>query len=147
MQHLIDPAYLSFPFRFKIEERPDVDGKVAPNRHVVVGAAISQRKEHVAEQIEQVLFTDPRERVFRPNFGGGLRTLVFEPNVEALRSVVRERLTVALSEVLKGEIDLASLSIDFLEGQANSLILVVSYRLVAIDQLESHQISLGFLNG
>ncbi len=35
---------------------------------------------HIREQIEQVLFTDPGERVFRPELGAGMRQLVFEPN-------------------------------------------------------------------
>ena len=30
--------------------------------------------------IEQVLFTSPGERVMRPDFGSGLRELVFAPN-------------------------------------------------------------------
>ena len=38
------------------------------------------RVRHIREQIEQVLFTDPGERVFRPEFGAGVRRLVFEPS-------------------------------------------------------------------
>lgn len=35
--------------------------------------------DHVRDQIFQVLFTDPGERVNRPQFGCGLRRLVFSP--------------------------------------------------------------------
>ncbi|MCG8416740.1 MAG: GPW/gp25 family protein [Proteobacteria bacterium] len=138
MQRLIDPTYLSFPFRFKTPDSDQSD---------VIGVETSQRAAHVAQQIEQVLFTDPHERVFRPHFGAGLRTLVFEPNVTALRAVVRERLTTVLGDVLQGEVDLATLDIQFRDGEDNQLSLVISYKLVAIDQIESHVISLDGLNG
>jgi hypothetical protein len=36
--------------------------------------------EHIRDLIEQVLFTSPGERVNRPDFGSGLRQLVFAPN-------------------------------------------------------------------
>jgi phage baseplate assembly protein W len=34
---------------------------------------------HLRDLLEQVLFTDPGERVNRPTFGGGVRQLVFAP--------------------------------------------------------------------
>ena len=59
MPRLIDPEYVSFPFRFDREKR---------------GPATSRRQEHVEQQIEQVLLINPGERVFRPEFGAGVRT-------------------------------------------------------------------------
>src|SRR5688572_14741783 len=38
--------------------------------------------EHVDQLIRQVLFTSPGERVNRPDFGCGIRRLVFAPNSE-----------------------------------------------------------------
>ena len=35
---------------------------------------------HVRQMIEQLLFTNPGERVNRPDFGSGLLQLVFAPN-------------------------------------------------------------------
>ncbi len=130
MNRLVDPEYMSFPFELKN-----------------TGVRTCTRKNHIIEQIEQILFTDPRERVFRPHFGAGLRTLVFEPNVEALRAIVRERLNTALSQALQGEVDLATLRIDFREGAENELALVVAYKLLAVDRFESHQIPMGVING
>lgn len=66
MQRLSDPSYLAFPFRIGTD-----------------GAKTSTRARHVREQIEQVLFTNPKERVFRPDFGAGVRKLIFEPNASA----------------------------------------------------------------
>ena len=42
--------------------------------------AETDRRDHVRDLIEQVLFTAPGERLNRPDFGCGIRQLVFEPN-------------------------------------------------------------------
>ena len=57
------------------------------------------------EQIEQVLFTDPGDRVFRPEMGAGVRSLLFEPNASPLWTLARKRLMAALAEVLGGTPD------------------------------------------
>ena len=36
--------------------------------------------DHLRDMIEQFLLTDPGERVNRPDFGAGLRHMIFEPN-------------------------------------------------------------------
>jgi len=43
-------------------------------------------EEHVRDLVEQVLFTNPGERVNRPTFGSGLLSLVFAPASDALVS-------------------------------------------------------------
>lgn len=43
---------------------------------------------HVREMIELVLFTEPGERVNRPDFGAGLLSLIFEPNGQELAAAV-----------------------------------------------------------
>ena len=83
------------------------------------GAKTSSRSEHVREQIEQVLFTNPRERVFRPEFGAGVRRLVFEPNASALRMITEKRLRASLTEALMGEVDPKTLDVE-VEGKDES---------------------------
>jgi hypothetical protein len=55
----------------------------------------------VCEQIGQVLFTNPGERVLRPESGAGLRNLVFEPNASSLWGVTGKRLSAAPSTALQ----------------------------------------------
>jgi len=74
-RRLVDPPYLAFPFRVRAGR-----------------AELADRARHVRDQIEQVLFTQAGERVFRPEFGAGVRALVFEPNSAAIWQVT---LTVA----------------------------------------------------
>jgi len=42
--------------------------------------ARAETNEHIRDMIYQVLFTNPGERVNRPDFGCGLLRLLFEPN-------------------------------------------------------------------
>jgi phage baseplate assembly protein W len=126
---LSQSQYLKFPFR--------------------VGAAgpkASSRSDHVREQIEQVLFTDVKERVFRPQFGVGVRRLVFEPNNVALRNTTLKRLNASLAEALHGEVDPRTLAID-VSNEDNNLIIHISYVLAAINKEEKHAIPIGSSGG
>jgi uncharacterized protein len=44
---------------------------------------------HVRQMIMQVLFTNPGERINRPDFGCGLRRMVFEPNSEVTANLLK----------------------------------------------------------
>lgn len=62
--------------------------------------ATTEADDHVRDLIEQVLFTAPGERVNRPDFGCGLRELVFEPNSELLAAAVELRVRGSLQRWL-----------------------------------------------
>jgi phage baseplate assembly protein W len=96
----------------------------------------------VREQIEQVLFTSPKERVFRPEFGVGVRRLVFEPNNLALRNSTEKRLSSSLAEALHGEVDPRTLEIEVSNEDAK-LIINISYVLAAINKKESFDFEIG----
>jgi len=121
MPGLIESQYLTFPFSI---------GKDGPKT--------STRSEHVREQIEQVLFTSPKERVFRPEFGVGVRRLVFEPNNSALRKTTVKRLNASLAEALHGEVDPRTLEIEVSSKDAK-LNIQISYILASINKKESHK--------
>lgn len=99
------------------------------------GALTSARRQHVREQIEQVLFTYPGERWFRPEFGVGVRALVFEPNNLALWEVTKKRLLTSLRESLVGEVEPSSLDIDVV-GEDEKLLVTIAYRLATINHTE-----------
>lgn len=129
---LQEPSYLSFPLRIvKLGEPP------------AAVLATSRRIDHVHEQIEQVLFTDPGERVFLPDFGAGVSTLVFEPDNPALQTLAIKRLRAALTDALQGEIDPRSLMIKADSVTADQLVIEVSYTLATVSRTESHQFTVG----
>ncbi len=51
---------------------------------------------HLRDMIELVLFTTPGERVNRPEFGCGVRQLVFAPNSDALAAATEQLIHGAL---------------------------------------------------
>lgn len=120
-------GYLSFPFRMTAE-----------------GGAVSDREAHIREQIEQVLYTSPGERVFRPDWGFGARAMVFEPNSAALHEVSRNRLYAALSEALAGEVDPKSLRVEVgaAAAEPEKLMVSISYTLATIRKEERHELPL-----
>ena len=125
MAELTTPVYMAFPFRVTAD-----------------GPAISDRSSHIREQIEQVLFTNPGERVFRPEFGAGVKALIFEPNSTVLWDLTRKRLSASLAEALQGEVDPRTLEIE-VEGEEEKLKVVISYTLATIGHSERHEILVG----
>jgi uncharacterized protein len=54
--------------------------------------------EDIRQSIRMILDTEPGERVMRPDFGAGLRGLVFEPITVRLVALVQHRVEQALTE-------------------------------------------------
>jgi len=133
MEHRLPTQnYMAFPF----EIGPD-------------GARASDRRAHIREQIEQVLLTVPGERVFRVEFGAGVRRLVFEPNTSALQATTGNRLRASLEEALRGEVDPKSLeiSVESPPDQPELLSITIRYRLATIGEEEEFRIEAGGGNG
>jgi phage baseplate assembly protein W len=51
--------------------------------------ATTPEADHIRDMIIQVLFTDLGERVNRPDFGCGLKSLVFRPNSDVLAAATQ----------------------------------------------------------
>ncbi len=60
---------------------------------------------HVDQMVRQLLLTSPGERVNLPQFGCGLRSLVFAPNSDALVATVKLRVIQGLSQWLAGAVN------------------------------------------
>lgn len=118
-RRLVDPPYLAFPLRME-------------------GAAprLAIRSEHIRGQIEQVLFTLPGERVFRPEFGAGIKALLFEPNDTPLWQIAKRRLLASLADALQNEVEPKSIEVE-VSGDDATLIITIAYTLAAIGHRES----------
>ncbi len=62
--------------------------------------ALTDGDNHIRDMIEQFLFTRAGERVNRPDFGGGLAEVVFEPNSDALASTLQRNAQAGLQQYL-----------------------------------------------
>ncbi len=104
------------------------------------GPRVTARMDHIREQIEQVLFTSPGERVFRPEFGFGARQHVFEPNSVQLHELARNRRQGALAEALMGEVDPKTLRVEVgaTEQNPERLLVAITYTIAALQKEERH---------
>jgi phage baseplate assembly protein W len=59
---------------------------------------------HVEQLMRQVLLTNPGERINRPDFGCGLRRMVFAPNRDVTANLAQVRIMQALEEWLSSVI-------------------------------------------
>lgn len=80
----MSPDYLDYPFNI------GKDGKVA----------VTDEDRHIHDLIEQVLFTNPGERVNLPEFGCGLKQLIFAPNSYILATTTQFTVSAALQKWL-----------------------------------------------
>lgn len=76
--------YFDFPYR--------IDGRGR--------TAETDEDDHIRDLIHQVLFTNPGERVNRPDFGCGIAQLVFMPNSDALAAATQFLVQGALTRWL-----------------------------------------------
>jgi phage baseplate assembly protein W len=90
---------------------------------------------HVDQLIRQLLLTSPGERVCLPEFGCGLRRLVFAPQSDALVATVRIQVQQALTRWLADQVHLEQ--VDVLAGadpanglDEGTLLVTISYTLV-----------------
>jgi hypothetical protein len=73
---------------------------------IAIDAALGRLQEetvyaaHVEQLIKQVLFTSPGERVNRPDFGCGVKRMVFAPNDEVVASLAQVTILEALTRWL-----------------------------------------------
>ncbi len=80
--------------------------------------------------IEQVLFTSPGERVMRPDFGSGLRELVFAPNSPELAATTQFLVQGALQQWLGELIAVEAVEVTAVDA---SLSVTISYRIRRTD--------------
>lgn len=91
-------------------------------------SATTDDNDHIRDMIEQLLFTNPGERVNRPDFGSGLQQLVFAPNSPELAAAVKFTLQAALQRWLGDLIELQALEVVSEDSKLSILIQYVIRR-------------------
>jgi phage baseplate assembly protein W len=80
--------------------------------------------EHIRDLIEQFLFTNPQERINRPDFGAGLLAMVFEPNSSERAAALELRVQSGLVQWLGDLIEVRRVDV---QAEEASLRVVVEY--------------------
>lgn len=81
---------------------------------------------HIRDMIEQVLFTAAGERVNRPDFGGGVLQLVFQPNGDELTATTQFLVQGGLQQWLGDLIEVNDVQV---QHQDSTLLITVVYTL------------------
>ena len=89
-------------------------------------AVVTDPAVHIRQMLEQVLFTNPGERVNRPDFGCGLLALAFEPNSTLMAAGLTVTVTASIQQWLGDVMELTSLDIDAVDS---TLSVTIGYRL------------------
>jgi len=86
---------------------------------------------HVEQMIWQVLLTDPGERVCLPQFGCGLRRLLFAPNSDALQATAQLLIMQNLNQWLGSQISVQKVQVSSGPGgDYSTLSVVIEYTLL-----------------
>jgi phage baseplate assembly protein W len=100
-------------------------------------AAQTSYPDHVAQLIRQVLLTDPGERVCLPEFGCGLRRLVFAPYSDALQATAKMQIMQSLSRWLEGQIVVKDVTVSRPEDTPDGVLQIdIQYVLVETQELQ-----------
>jgi phage baseplate assembly protein W len=92
--------------------------------------------DHVRDMIEQLLFTNPGERVNRPDFGTGVLQLVFAPNSPELAAALQFTLQAALQRWLGDVIEVQALDVICVDS---TLTIDIQYRVRRTNQSATAQ--------
>lgn len=95
---------------------------------------------HIADMIEQILFTSPGERVNRPTFGSGTAQLVFAPNSDVLAAAQQQAIQAGLQQWLPDLIRVQSVTVAANEA---TLSVTVAYTVIPSQQQQTQQFVYG----
>ena len=86
--------------------------------------ALTPDDDHIRDMIEQFLFTNPGERVNRPDFGSGLLQMIFAPNSPELAAALQHTIQAGLQRWLGDLIEVRKLEVT---SQDSTLRVEISY--------------------
>lgn len=104
---------------------------------------------HVSQLVKQLLLTNPGERVCLPEFGCGLRRLVFAPQTDALAATVRIQVQQSIDRWLGDQVQL--INVEVVSGATTpgsgldegAMLISVSYALVETRTSDSLTLRVG----
>lgn len=127
---------ISYPFRIS-------------NRGGVVMSTTSQTDPtHISESIQQILNTDFLERPMESEVYSNISALLFEPNDETLKQVLKSRIASAI-ERLDERVECDEDDIDFvveLEKNVEYLFAYITYKIVKYNTYYTSKVGIGEVN-
>jgi phage baseplate assembly protein W len=117
----------SYPFRIS-----SVSGQAARTSYAT----------HVDQMIRQLLLTAPGERADLPEFGCGLRQLIFAPHSDALQATCQITVQRALNRWLSNQIQVQNVSVSSgPDEDPSQIVVLVQYVLIETQTQQTTQIT------
>jgi phage baseplate assembly protein W len=118
----------SFPFRLDGQSRQALQ-------------SVSYQK-HVEDMVVQVLLTAPGERIDVPEFGCGVRKLLFAPNSDALAATAQVTIQQALNRWLGDQITVSNVAVTPPENtpDQSQLLILIQYVLIETQSAQGLEI-------
>jgi phage baseplate assembly protein W len=89
-------------------------------------------EDHIRDEIMQLLLTNQGERPFLPDFGGGLRRLVFERNDDVAAGLSKAVITQAITQWLGSRVKIENLQVS---NDNATLAVDLVYRVLVSDEV------------
>ncbi|HEX6480728.1 MAG TPA: GPW/gp25 family protein [Ktedonobacteraceae bacterium] len=105
--------------------------RVGPDGRV----AWSEGEANIREAIQVVLMTELGERLMLADFGGGLNSFLFEPNIVTTRHLIQDRIVKALAQ-WESRISVQSVDVEPDPTDPQAAIATITYKLVATQARE-----------
>jgi phage baseplate assembly protein W len=102
-------------------------------------AAQTSYETHVEQMIRQVLLTAPGERTDLPEFGCGLRQLIFAPHSDALNATTKMQVQQALDQWLAGQIQVQDVKV-ISPGTPDDSQLLIQIEYILIETLSNKRV-------
>lgn len=102
--------------------------------------AYSEGAENVRQNIRVILLTEPRERIMQPEFGGGLRRFLFQPNTAGTHRIIEETIRTALGR-WEPRISLEGLDVRPDPEEERRAVATIRYRLIATGDTETIELT------
>ena len=115
---------LDFPYHFDARDRTAMTGE----------------EEHIRDLIEQILFTNPGERVNRPDFGAGILQLLFGPASPEAAATAEVMIRGALQQYLGQRIVIERVTT---EAEEATLRITIAYRILRSGTAATADFTLG----
>lgn len=103
--------------------------------------AWSAGEENIRQSIQVILQTEPLERILLPEFGSGLKRMLFQPNVTATHRLIEEMVKRALSR-WEPRIKVSSVRVAEDPDDPNTAVAIIVYTIVATQKREKTQLRL-----
>mgnify|MGYP003671870937 FL=1 len=94
-------------------------------------------KEQIKSNLINVLLTEPGERVMEPDFGVGLKLVLFEQNID--KDDIKNRINAQV-QIYVPEIDVVDINIEFVPDQ-HVLFIQITYKFLLDESTDSIQLN------